>query len=345
MPGGEGAPQTYEVRALHLDAGRKYFSASWIHRLLERMSALGLTELQLHVSDDEGYRVASRSHPEVVSPEHLGPQDLARLAHAARDQGVRLVPALDVPGHLGAVLAHHPHLRASQTREGSRLLDYSRPEAVALVLDLIDELHEMLPSTAWCLGGDEAFDVTQETPIVERFPQLAAEAERRCGAGAHVLDGYVHFLGQVVAHLEDLGITDVRAWNDALYQPGTRQALPAQVTIGYWTDWHPSYPSLARVLAAGHRVINYSDRDLYYVLAGPDHPYAKRPTAQSLTGWAPRRFPARPDGTCQDPQGQTPWLRGASLAVWCDEPERETQEQVWRGLEGPLEVFAHIMGG
>lgn len=216
-------PCAYEVRAVHLDAGRKYFSASWIHRLLERMAALDLNELQLHVSDNEGYRVASAAHPEVVSPEHLSRKDLAGLVEAAGELGVRLVPALDVPGHLGAVLAHHPRLRASQTQEGSRLLDYSRPEAVALALELIDELHEMVPSTAWCLGGDEAFDVTQEAPLAERFPQLAAEAERRCGPGAHVLDGYVHFLGEVVSHLESLGITDVRAWNDALYQPGTRR--------------------------------------------------------------------------------------------------------------------------
>ncbi|MDU0865130.1 family 20 glycosylhydrolase [Actinomyces urogenitalis] len=338
-------PCAYEVRAVHLDAGRKYFSASWIHRLLERIAALDLNELQLHVSDNEGYRVASAAHPEVVSPEHLSRKDLAGLVEAAGELGVRLVPALDVPGHLGAVLAHHPRLRASQTQEGSRLLDYSRPEAVALALELIDELHEMVPSTAWCLGGDEAFDVTQEAPLAERFPQLAAEAERRCGPGAHVLDGYVHFLGEVVSHLESLGITDVRAWNDALYQPGTRQGLSAQVTVGYWTDWHPSYPSLERVLAAGHRVINYSDRDLYYVLAGPGHPYAARPTAQSLAGWNPRRFPARPDGTRQDPQGDTPWLRGASMAVWCDDPGLETPEQVWQGLEPAMEAFARIMQG
>ena len=163
-------PCAYEVRAVHLDAGRKYFSASWIHRLLERMAALDLNELQLHVSDNEGYRVASAAHPEVVSPEHLSRKDLAGLVEAAGELGVRLVPALDVPGHLGAVLAHHPRLRASQTQEGSRLLDYSRPEAVALALELIDELHEMVPSTAWCLGGDEAFDVTQEAPLPSASP-------------------------------------------------------------------------------------------------------------------------------------------------------------------------------
>lgn len=167
-------PSPYEVRAVHLDIGRKYFGASWIHRLLKRMAALSINELQLHVSDNEGYRVASACHPEVVSPEHLSRQDLEGLVKAAGDLGVRLVPALDVPGHLGAVLAHHSRLCASQTQEGVRLLDYSRREAVDLVLELIDELHEMVPSTAWCLGGDEAFDITQDTPLAERFPQLGS---------------------------------------------------------------------------------------------------------------------------------------------------------------------------
>lgn len=337
------ASPTWHVRGLHLDAARKYFTPQWIHRLLEHMAELGLNELQLHVSENEGYRVPSAAHPAIVSAEHLTRTDLDAIMETGERLGVRIVPALDVPGHLEAVLRHYPHLCASHTPEGRRLLDYSQPEAVELVASLIDEVHEMIPSEAWSLGGDEAFDVNIDGPIAPRFPQLAAYAERECGEGAHILDGYVHFLGQVVNYLESLGIADIRVWNDVLYQSGTREALPSHVTVGYWTAWHPSYPSLERVVAAGHPIINYSDRDLYYVLCGPGHPYERRPTADSLANWTPRHFAPLSGGQSQDPSGPTPWLRGASMAVWCDEPECETEQQVWEGMMGPLAAFARAL--
>lgn len=339
--GAAGRP--WEVRAVHVDCGRKYLSAAWFVRLIETMGRVGLNELQLHLSDNEGLRFPSSRHPEVVSREHLSRADLSLVRATAQDHGVRLVPALDVPGHLGQVLAAHPGLRAGEEKEGEHLLDYSRPEGRALVRELIEDLYELVPATAWCLGGDEAFDVCRQEPLAGRFPRLAAFARERVGEDAGVMDGYVAYLGEVAAFLHELGVPDVRAWSDALYQPGTTQHLDPSVTVCYWTAWHPSYPSLERVVAAGHQVINYDDASLYYVLAGPDHPYGRRPTPASVRGWEPTRFPRLPDGSSQDPTGRPDWLRGASLSLWCDEPDREDAEAVWAGLRGPLEAFGGVM--
>lgn len=340
---GETDSLAWEVRGVHIDCGRKYLSAAWLVRLIEMMGRVGLNELQLHLSDNEGLRFASTRHPEVVSREHLSWSDLTRVQAVAADHGVRLVPALDVPGHLGQVLTAYPHLRAGEGVEGAHLLDYSQPAGRALVRDLILDLHELLPTTAWCLGGDEAFDVTNRDSLSGRFPRLAAFARERVGAEAGVMDGYVAYLNEVTAFLREVGVSDVRAWNDALYQPGTIQHLDPSVTVCYWTAWHPSYPSLERVVAAGHRVINYDDTSLYYVLAGPDHPYGRRPTSASVRAWRPTRFPRLSDGSSQDPIGRPDWLRGASMSLWCDEPDREDAEVLWAGLCDPLEAFGEVM--
>ncbi|HEV7625684.1 MAG TPA: glycoside hydrolase family 20 zincin-like fold domain-containing protein, partial [Streptomyces sp.] len=58
-------------RGLMLDIARKHFSASWIEERIREMGDLKLNQLQLHISDDQAFRVESSSHPEVVSKPHL----------------------------------------------------------------------------------------------------------------------------------------------------------------------------------------------------------------------------------------------------------------------------------
>ncbi|WP_349305289.1 MULTISPECIES: family 20 glycosylhydrolase [unclassified Actinomyces] len=335
----------WEIRALHLDIARKRLGASWIHARLAEMDRAGLNELQLHVSDNEGYGIVSAAHPEIVSEGALSAEELKGITADAHARGIRIVPALDIPGHFGHVLARTSGLAASDTVEGRRVVDYSRSEARDLMLDLVDELDSLLPGIAWHLGGDEVFDIAADGDVEQRFPQLAAYAVERCGEGALVHDGYVALLNDVARHLCSRGRTDIRAWNDALYLPGTRTALDPRITVCYWTDWHPSYPTLERIRQAGHRVINYCDRPLYYVLAraGEGHAYEQRPTAESVSGWRPGLFPAAHDGSAQRVDEGAWWLRGASLAVWCDHPDAEDGQTLAAGLAGPLQAFGDVM--
>ena len=43
-------------RIVHLDMGRKYYSPEWIKALIQEISALGYTELELDFSNNEGFR-------------------------------------------------------------------------------------------------------------------------------------------------------------------------------------------------------------------------------------------------------------------------------------------------
>lgn len=55
-------------RRFNLDIARKPFDAAWIEDRLREMADLKLNQLGLHFSDDQGFRIESTSHPEVVSP-------------------------------------------------------------------------------------------------------------------------------------------------------------------------------------------------------------------------------------------------------------------------------------
>lgn len=341
-----------QVRCLHIDAARKYFTVDWLLDQVREMSWVKLNELQLHFSENEGFRLETRRHPEVVSAAHLSQSELARLVAVAARYHVEIIPAFDVPGHMEAVLDAHPEWRVDDTAAGRKILDYSQPGARALVADIIDELAPLFPSTCWHLGGDEVFplgaddeedDARFHRDMGERFPQLLdyAHNHSRAGSEATVLDGYVAYLESVATQLHRLGKDRVRVWNDALSLPGTTQTLPADITVAYWTGGHRTFPTVRTLVDEGHDIINVNDTRFYYVLAEEGHPYFRIPTAEEVYGWRPGHFPEhRIHGPQAWPDPQPDWNLGASFAIWCDVPEAQTQEEVANGIRPLLRAMA-----
>ena len=69
----------YPERGLMLDNGRRYFSPRWLRARIRELAYLKLNQLHLHFSDDQGFRIASRSHPEIVSDRHLTKRQVRSL--------------------------------------------------------------------------------------------------------------------------------------------------------------------------------------------------------------------------------------------------------------------------
>lgn len=106
-------------RGLNVDIARKYFTAGWIEDRLREMADLKLNQFGLHFSDDQGFRIASDSHPEIVSAQHLSKAEVRRILALAQSLHITVVPEIDSPGHLGAVLRAHPDLQLRNV-QGSR---------------------------------------------------------------------------------------------------------------------------------------------------------------------------------------------------------------------------------
>ncbi|MDO4595345.1 MAG: family 20 glycosylhydrolase [Tissierellia bacterium] len=47
--------------------GRKYFAKEWIIQLIREMSYMKLNALQLHFSENKGFRIESEVDPDIVS--------------------------------------------------------------------------------------------------------------------------------------------------------------------------------------------------------------------------------------------------------------------------------------
>ena len=74
----------YPERGLMIDNGRRYFSPGWLRREIRELAYLKLNQLHLHFSDDQGFRIESRSHPEIVSGPHLTKRQVRGIVALAR---------------------------------------------------------------------------------------------------------------------------------------------------------------------------------------------------------------------------------------------------------------------
>lgn len=328
-------------RGLMVDIGRKYFSRGWLEDRVRELGDLKYNQLHLHLSDDQGLRVESGTHPEVVAARHLTKADIGAVVALAARRHVTVVPEIDSPGHMGAVLAAHPGLRLRDRRgvpvRGA--LDISRCGAARVVDDLVREFAPLFPGRSWHLGGDEYGALTVRDP--ERsFPGLAAYARRRHGPGATVADAVTGWLNDRAATLRSLG-RRAEAWNDGFLDGGGprtgRVAPDADRVVAYWSSNKLRGPLPEHYLSRGRQLVNLNSRYLYYVLGGPaNFPY---PTGQRIyERWTPavvyrdRKVPAALSGPDR--------IVGARLAVWCDRAGAENQAQVAAGIRMPLRALA-----
>lgn len=317
-------------RGLMLDIARKHFTASWIEDRVRELGDLKFNQLGLHFSDDQGFRIESDSHPEVVSEQRLSKAEVRRIVDLAAERHITVVPEIDSPGHLGAVIAAHPELQlrdaAGQAARGA--VDISRADAATIVDELLDEYAGLFPGGQWHLGGDEYRALTVADPEAS-YPQLAAAARKRFGSGATVADLATGWLNDRAETVRGHGRTP-RAWNDGFYRDASVRAAE-DIQVAYWTGKEIGARQPAEYLGAGRKVVNYNDEFLYYVLGEPQT--FVYPTGQRIyEQWTPRVLRGT-EAVAERYDGQ---ILGGSFAVWCDLAGAQTQDQVAAGIRLPL---------
>ncbi len=155
----------FGYRALMLDPARNFLPVDDVKRYIDRMARYKYNILQLHLTDDEGWRMEIESHPELTSTgAFYSHDDLRDIINHAATRHIEVVPELDIPGHTAAILACHPEMRClnSDTTEikigdsHHLMLCASVPEVYALYDDVIKEVAQVFPSRYIHLGGDES---------------------------------------------------------------------------------------------------------------------------------------------------------------------------------------------
>lgn len=321
-------------RGLNVDIARKHFTAGWIEDRLREMADLKMNQLGLHFSDDQGFRIASDSHPEIVSSRHLTKDEVRRIVDLAARLHITVVPEIDSPGHLGAVLAAHPQLQLKDAagRPVRGAIDIGQPASAKIVDELLREYADLFGGAYWHLGGDEYQALVRKNPEAS-FPQLAALARQKYGPQGRVQDLAVDWVNDRAAVVRPLG-KKPKAWNDGFFRGGAVSA-DKDIEVEYWTGKEIGARQPTEYLSQGRRLVNLNDEYLYYVLGEPNdftYPTGRRIYEQ----WTP--FVLR--GTQPVPRTYSDQILGGRFAIWADLANSQTQEQVARGIALPLAATA-----
>ncbi|MEU6057514.1 glycoside hydrolase family 20 protein [Streptomyces sp. NPDC047097] len=317
-------------RGLHLDIARKFFDAGWIEARLREMADLKMNQLALHFSDDQAFRIESSSHPEIVSDPHLTKAEVRRIIALANSLHITVIPEIDSPGHLGAVLRAHPdlQLRSAQGNARQGAIDISKPASARLVDELLREYAALFPGGYFHVGADEYQALTVSDPATS-FPQLAAAARQRYGPDGTVQDLAEGWLNDRAATVRSTQ-KKAKAWNDGFFADSA--VTPDKtIEVEYWTGKEIGARPPTAYLAEGRPVVNLNDEYLYYVLGEPnDFTY---PTGERIyEQWTPRVL----RGTTPVAARYDRQILGGRFAVWCDLANAQTTAQVAEGIRMPL---------
>lgn len=320
LPAGRIVDQPrYAWRGVMLDVARHFFGVAEVKRLIDAMAAYKFNRLHLHLTDDQGWRIAIDGWPRLTEiggatevgggpGGHYSAADYRKLVDHAAARGIMVVPEIDMPGHINAALASYGELTCdgeapdpyTGTEVGISSLCVGEPEVTTFVADVIAEVARLTPGGMLHLGADEAYQ-TDHADYAAFVSRAFAEVRRH--------------------GMEPLG------WEEA------GEAEPD----GDWTIQHWLLPGrVTRAVAAGARVV-LSPFDRTY-LSFPYEPgfgfgntWAGFRDIDDAYGWDPATHIAgiEPDA-----------VRGVEAAVWTE--RIETYRQVELALFPRLLATAEV---
>lgn len=318
-----------EQRILMIDMARKYFSKDILLQFIDSMALAQFNYLQLHFSENEGFRIESEVAPEIVSEEYLTKNEIREIILYAQQAGIEIIPDFDSPGHLEQILRTHPEWQLQKKQADGTLerdpaaLNICDSEAVAFILSIYHEYAELFTdSTYFHIGGDEFVDFDQ----IEVYPELRAYAKTHYGPEAEGIDTFVAYVNQVIEKINQWGFVP-RIWNDGFFRLNRSEQvkLTKNVEITYWTKWNQNMAPVTTFLEKGYPVINFNDNYFYYVL-GENAGYSYPTYEKILNDWTPEMYPQ------QQVVQLTPQLPGVALAIWCDRPAAQSTAAVWENM-------------
>ena len=244
----------FAYRSMMLDVALTWCGVDRVKRQIDLLAYHRINKLHLHLTDDEGWRIEIRTHPELTaeggfrggsSPvrpvygkweERYGgfyTQDEMRdLIRYAALRNVEIIPEIDLPGHSRTIASVHPEIRCPYRPDtiSTRGYDFrsawcvAREENYALLEDILTEICALFPARYVHIGGDEV-DMEQWM----RCPNCRALMQREGMASAVGLEDY--FLERVSAILARHG-KRAGVWNEAV----SSEQLSRETLVYGWKD-------------------------------------------------------------------------------------------------------------
>lgn len=199
----------YAYRGAMLDVSRHFFTVDQVKRYMDQLALYKINKLHLHLSDDQGWRIAIDSWPRLTTyggstqvgggpgGYYTKAQYKEILAHAA-SRHLEVVPEIDMPGHTNAALASYAELNCdgiapplyTGTAVGFSSLCVPKDVTYDFVDDVVRELAALTPGRYLHIGGDEAHSTSHDDYVA--FMDRAQAVVNKYGktvVGWHQLTG------------------------------------------------------------------------------------------------------------------------------------------------------------
>jgi len=203
----------FGYRGVMLDVARHFFPVADVKRVIDLAALLKLNHLHLHLTDDQGWRIAVSTWPRLTAygagtevgdgPGGFYSQDDYReIVTYAQERFITVVPEVDLPGHTNAALASYPELtcdgqappRYTGIEVGFSSLCAGNEVTYRFLDDVFGELAKLTPGPYLHLGGDEAKTTNPHdyAAIVERAEDIV-RAHGKTAIGWHeIADADLH---------------------------------------------------------------------------------------------------------------------------------------------------------
>lgn len=242
----DDAPR-FAYRGVMIDVARTWIDADGLRRCIDLLAFHKINRLHLHLSDDEGWRIEIKSHPELTGVGAFrGPgtpiraiygkwdgryggyytqEQMRSLIRYAADRNIEIIPEIDLPGHSRNIARVHPEILCDYRSDTSASGGYdlrsawcvAREENYTLLEEIFGELCALFPATCFHIGGDEVVRTQWE-----HCPRCRALAESRAMESTARLQSY--FMDRLVGILARYGKRPM-VWNEATDGGITREAV------------------------------------------------------------------------------------------------------------------------
>ena len=313
-----------------------------------------MNAIQMHFSENLGFRIECETDPSIVSEQHLTKADVREILAEAKKYGVKVIPSFDSPGHVDQILRAHPEY-GQVDKYGNHYksgLDVTNPEAIKYIYSLYDEYMELFKGcTDFHIGGDEYMEFDRAPFTTQYKSVLDNYARENIDPNATWKDVIAKYINDLAEHVHEKGFTP-RIWNDGIYygenswgQNKQMIKMHKYIGIDFWSQmsWNGSIARLQTFLDKGHDTIYNVNASFFYYVLRPSMPDdgRKQHSFDNLNSdklifdeWTPGKFQAN---TIAD---DNPAIKGASLAIWCDKADVCDEDTITEDIANEMRALA-----
>ena len=310
------------MRIFHLDCGRKYFSVSEIKGIIDQLAENHYTHLQLAFGNN-GFRFLldemsvgaytsnqvkaalkngnnTYSNSKGADSSFLSESDMDKIIEYATTKGISIIPMLNTPGHMDALVSAMSELKVGSSRTSSEM-------------SLTD-------------GAQVSFIKALQQKYINYFAEkgskyynLAADEYTFSALSDSEYTAFATYVNTIAKMVKDAGMTPI-CYNDGINYSGKTTSVPfdTDILVCYWAQ-AANYASVTELSNASFKIINNNDA-WYYVLG--DYLYDVWSSGQWGYNDALNGIKNTPVTQAKNVADKEVPVVGSVLCCWCDGPAK-----------------------